>query len=131
MRPASVFTGLVNAINVGEVGGVPLNRGDTAFDCSDRLVQLGLATAGDENPCALCGEALGGPQADARAAASYDCYFVFKFPVHKRFCFVCGFQHLVSLLSSIYYGFPTITVLLLGCWLSPETERTPSGALAF
>jgi hypothetical protein len=52
------------------------------------FVQRRLATAGDKNPCALRGEALGGAQADARASASNDCYFVFKFPVHQSFCFV-------------------------------------------
>src|SRR5260370_12649982 len=74
---------LVNATNVGEVGGVPLNRGDLAFDRCDGLIQLGLPTTGDKNSRALLGETLGRAQTDARAAASYDCYFVFKSPVHK------------------------------------------------
>jgi len=51
--------------------------------------------------CTLRGEAPGGAQAEARAAASYNRYFDFKFSVHASFCFTCDIQHLVSLLSLV------------------------------
>src|SRR5260370_23213692 len=73
----------------------PLDCSNVAFDCSERLIQLGLTTAGDENTRALGCEALGNAQADARAAASYHCYFVFKFSVHKLVCFVCRVEDLL------------------------------------
>jgi hypothetical protein len=53
---------LVNATNVGEVGGVPLNRDDLAFDRCDGLIQLGLATTGDKNSRALPDETMAAPK---------------------------------------------------------------------
>jgi hypothetical protein len=41
---------------------------------------LALAAPGDENPCALRGDVLGGAPADARGSARDDCYFVL--PIH-------------------------------------------------
>jgi hypothetical protein len=43
------------------------------------LIELGLAAASDEHSSAFLGETLSGAEANAGAAASYDCYFVFEF----------------------------------------------------
>jgi hypothetical protein len=54
------------------------------------LIELGLAAVSDEHSGAFLGETLSGAEANAGAAASYDCYFVFEFPVHKFIYVIFG-----------------------------------------
>jgi hypothetical protein len=51
--------------------------------CVNFTVELGLATASDEDSSAFLGETLSAAKANAGTAASHDCYLIFELPVHK------------------------------------------------
>ncbi len=62
----------VDAVEVGEVGGIALDRRRIAVDRGDRPIQLGLMAAGDKHPRALLGETLGDADTDTGAAAGHQ-----------------------------------------------------------
>jgi len=74
----------VDPVDVGELGCVALYCGGVAADRGDGLVELRLAAAGDEDPRAFLGEALGGAEADAGAAARDDGDFAFELLTHDE-----------------------------------------------
>jgi hypothetical protein len=49
----------------------------------DRVIELRLAAASEEDSSAFVGETLSGAKANAGTAAGHNCYFVFEFPVHE------------------------------------------------
>jgi len=75
--------GFANAINVGKIRDIALYGGDVAFDRRDRVIELRLAAASEEDSSAFVGETLSGAKANAGTAAGHNCYFVFEFPVHE------------------------------------------------
>ena len=62
--------GLVETVEVIEIGDVGLYAGHVLADLRDSLVELRLAATGDEYIGALFNEPLGGREADAAAAAA-------------------------------------------------------------
>lgn len=75
--------GFANAINVGKIIDIALYGGDVAFDRRDRVIELRLAAASDEDSSAFVGETLSGAKANAGTDAGHNCYFVFEFSVHE------------------------------------------------
>jgi len=59
-------------IEIVQVGQIALYCGHLLADCRDRLVELGLPSAGDERVAAFGHEPLRGRQADPAAAAGDD-----------------------------------------------------------
>ena len=70
--------GLVEAVEVGEIGGVALHAGDVFADELHGLIELLLAASGDEDVRALFDEELGGCERHAGGRGGDDCYFSFE-----------------------------------------------------
>jgi hypothetical protein len=69
--------GLVEAVEIIELGDVGLYAGDVPSDLRDGLVEFGLAATGDEDIGALLNEPLGGRESNAAGAPSDDGNLVF------------------------------------------------------
>jgi hypothetical protein len=67
--PGRRLDGREDAVEIGEIRGVALDRRGIAADRGDCLIQLGLTAAGDEHPRAFLREPLGDAESDAGAAA--------------------------------------------------------------
>jgi hypothetical protein len=66
---------LRSAVEVGEIRSVVLDRCGVAADRSDRLIELGLAAAGNKYACPLFSEMFGDAENDTGAALGHQRYF--------------------------------------------------------
>ena len=78
-----LLDGVVELVDVAEIGHVAAHAGYPAVDLFQRRVERVLPTAGDEHRCALASEGLGGGEADAARAAGYHDHLVVE-PVRNR-----------------------------------------------
>jgi hypothetical protein len=77
--------GLSDPVDIGEVGGVALNRCDIAAKRCRRFVEFRLTAPGYEYMRAFGGQLPGNTQANSRAAAGNYRNFVLKFTPHRVF----------------------------------------------
>lgn len=81
--PVLRLDGRIEAVDVGEICGVRLDRHRAVPDIRHRLVEFGLSTAGDDDMRPLCGEGLRDSQADSCAAAGNDRDLAIQFIAHE------------------------------------------------
>ena len=79
--PGLRLDGCVDAVEVGKVGHIALDRCGIAADRGDCLIQLGLTAAGNKYSSAFFCEVLGDAEADAGAAAGHERDFASELPV--------------------------------------------------
>ena len=72
----------IEAIEVGQVGNVTLNRVAVTADLGNGLIECFLIASGDDDRCALLGIFLGRRQADATISTRDECNFIFQFLRH-------------------------------------------------
>src|SRR5271169_648085 len=83
--PGLRLYGSVDAVEVGKVCRIALDRCGIAADRGDCLIQFGLMAAGDEHPRAFLGKMLGDAKTDAGAAAGDDSDFAGELAGHREF----------------------------------------------
>src|SRR5271170_3075123 len=88
--PGLRLDGCVDAVEIGEVGGIALDRRGIAADRGDRLIQFGLMAAGDKHSGALLGKMLGDAESDSAAAAGHERDFARKLPGHGEVSCDCA-----------------------------------------
>jgi len=72
------FDGLVETVEVGQVGGIALYAGDVSANELHGLIELVLAASGDEDVGAFFDEELGCCERHARGRCGDDCHFSFE-----------------------------------------------------
>src|SRR5258708_15023282 len=80
--PGLRFDRCIDSVEVGENGGVALDRRGVVADRSDCLIQFGLTAARDEHPRAFLGKPLGNAEADTGAAAGDESDFACELAGH-------------------------------------------------
>jgi hypothetical protein len=88
--PGLRFDGCVDAVEIGEVGGIALDRRGIAADRGHCLIQFGLMAAGDKHSGAFLGKMLSDAEANAGAAARDDSDFACKLPGHGEVSCDCA-----------------------------------------
>jgi hypothetical protein len=83
--PGLRFDRCVDAVEIGEVGGIAPDRCGIAADRGGCLIQLGLTAAGYKYPRAFFSETLGNAEADPGAAAGDESDFTCKLAGHHDF----------------------------------------------